>query len=414
MSQGIAQSADQAVSTTKIDWICLAVTVSLVIIGLIMMFSTSSVVGFSHYNDPYFFIKRHLVFLFVGMAGLLVAFVIPHEFYKRVSVFGLVLAVVLIFLTLIPGLGVKIGGASRWLNLGIIRMQPVEVLKFFIVVYLALYMDNKKSVIRVFSKGLLPFLVLLVIPMFILLKQPDLGNVILICGTVFSLFFVSRVRFRHLAGLMVAGLIALVGIILTHPYQMNRIEAFLFPYKDPYGKSYHIIQSFTAIGSGGFFGLGLGESRLKFFYLPLHYSDFIFAVICEEGGFILGTVVIILFAIFFRRGVNIALSAKQDFSFFLALGLTLMVVGQALINIAVVIGVFPVTGIPLTFISFGGTSLATSLFYVGVLLNISKLRYRRVLQDSKNEAEELEVNPFEPIQTVSGSVKGFFTPQYDR
>ena len=188
---------------------------------------------------------------------------------------------------------------------------------------------------------------------------------------VFSLFFLSTMPLRHLFVLVVIAGACVTAIVFSHPYQMQRVTSFLNPWEDPLGKNYHTVQSFIAIGSGGITGVGLGESKLKYFYLPLQYSDFIFSIICEEGGFILALVVILMYMLILIKTYYIASKADNVFAFNLAMGCGLFICLQAFINIAVVIGLLPVTGIPLTFISFGGTSLITSLFYIGIILNIS-------------------------------------------
>ena len=205
--------------------------------------------------------------------------------------------------------------------------------------------------------------------------QPDLGNSILTLAVGFSLFLISSLPLWILGISILMGIGVIAGSILTHPYQLTRIESFLNPWLDPLGVNYHIIQSFTAIGSGGVLGFGIGESRLKYFYLPLHYSDFIFSILCEEGGLFLALILVLSFAALFFRGVQISLNQKKySFEQFLAMSLILYLIFQALINICVVSGLFPITGIPLTFVSYGGTSLLSSFFCLGVLhrLGMSK------------------------------------------
>ncbi|MFC1753491.1 putative lipid II flippase FtsW [Thermoproteota archaeon] len=344
---------------------------ALVVIGLIMMFSTSFIVGFANYNDSYFFIKRHIVFLAIGAIGFLSALKIPLRVYKRMIIPGLIFSLLLLGSTFIPGIGVMVGGAHRWVNAGLFNLQPVEIVKFFIIVFIALVLENKRESITSFKQGILPILFVLGIPLLILAKQPDLGNIVLISSVTMALFWISRIRLVHIASLIMMGFAGIGITILTHAYQLERIKTFLSPWQDPTGKSYHIIQSFIAIGSGGLYGLGLGQGKLKYFYLPLHYSDFIFSILCEEGGFILGSLVIVLFTMLLFSGIRIAKNAKTEFGYYLGMGLILLLVVQAFINMGVVIGVFPVTGIPLTFISFGGTSLITSMVYVGILLRIA-------------------------------------------
>ena len=339
-------------------------------IGLVMMFSTSSIVGYANYNDAYFFIKRHFIYLFLAIAAFFVGFITPHEWYKKMLSGSFVASVILLLLTLSP-LGVSIGGAKRWLNLGFLQFQPVEFVKFTTIVLLAVYLDRSKAILNNFRKGVLPIVLLLSLLLVLLILQPALGNIGLIILVTLALLFLSFVPMRHILSLCSLATLAVSLSILTHPYQMQRITGFLDPWADPLGKNYHIVQSLIAIGSGGFFGLGLGESKLKFFYLPLHYSDFIFSIICEEGGFLLASLVIVLFFLFLFRVYSTLKKCRSLYSFYLGMGAAFLICFQAFINIAVVIGLFPITGIPLTFISFGGTSLIMSLFLVGIILNIA-------------------------------------------
>jgi len=336
-----------------------------------MIISTSSVVGYTGYNDSYYFIKKHCAYLVMGLILFTVGLKTPHERYLKWVWWGLGISCVLVVMTMIPGIGVMAFGARRWINLGFISFQPVEMLKFFVIAFTAHMITQKKDKIQSFKKGLIPLFSVVIVPILLTAKQPDLGNTVLMGVVIFSLLFLGRARLFHLFGMVGLGLSGVVGSILLHPYQMQRIRTFLDPFADPLGKSYHIVQSFIAIGSGGLWGVGIGQSRLKYSYLPLQYSDFIFSIICEEGGFVLAVAVILLLVGFFQRGMKIAMQSQSLFSYYLALGLTMQIVFQSLINIAVVIGVFPTKGIPLAFISFGGTSLIMSMFTVGVILNIS-------------------------------------------
>jgi cell division protein FtsW len=363
-----------------IDTGFLYIAMGLIVIGCIMLISTSAVIGFSSFNDSYYFIKKHGLFLLIGTIFLLAGLVIPNELYKKYAIQGLFFSTILVLCPFLPIIGIKAGGANRWVDIGLFNLQPVEVAKFFIIVFVSTSLAHKKELIRDFKKGVLPILVMVCLPILALLKQPDLGNAILILVITLTMLFINGMRIEQIVILILSGVMLLTANILLHSYQLQRILSFISPWKDPLGRNYHIIQSFIAIGSGGFFGLGLGQSKLKFFYLPLHYSDFIFSIVCEEGGFILALIVLGLFVGLFYKGINIAIKSKDRFSFNLAIGLTLLLVIQALINICVVIGLFPITGIPLTFISFGGSSFVTSMFCVGVMLNISKFSKRKKQQ----------------------------------
>lgn len=364
----------------RADWVTCLPMLTLIIIGLIMIFSTSSVVGQANFNNSYYFIEKHCLFIFIGIVAFLVGLFVPHDHYKQ-SIFPLFFGSIgLLLLTLVPGLGIKIGGASRWLNIGITVIQPVEIIKFAVIVFVATSLNHKKEALRYFSKGLLPIAFVIVIPIMILGLQPDLGNIgliLLVCGT---LIFLSHVPFSQLLAVSSLGVLAIIGSIVTHPYQLSRVKGFLSPWADPYGRNYHLVQSLIAVGSGGIWGRGIGESKLKFFYLPLQYSDFIFAIICEEGGFILASIIIMLYGMLFYRGISIARAATNLYSYYLCIGLILLLLYQALINMAVVTGLMPVTGIPLTFVSFGGTSLVMSMFFMGVVMNISYVEKERIYE----------------------------------
>lgn len=346
--------------------------IALLVIGVLMIISTSSVLGYAQFNDSTYFIKRHLVYLSAGVIAMLFGVMFPYERYKKAALIGLVITALLTLATLIPGIGLKAGGASRWIALGPIQFQPVEFVKFFIVVFVAASIENKGDNIRYFLKGMAPILGVVLVVVGTLLVQPDLDNSILTMTVTLVMLYVSaanEIQLFIMGGVAVAG--AIVSI-LTHPYQMSRVTTFFHPWADPLGKSYHIIQSMIAIGSGGMTGLGIGESRAKYFYLPLDYMDFIYSVVCEEGGLWLGSLVVILFCVLCYRGCLIAKRCKRPFGQFLAVGLTMFLVCQALINMGMVIGIFPVSGIPLTFISFGGSALVSSMFYCGVILGISR------------------------------------------
>ncbi len=357
---------------STVDWFLVSLISALVAIGVIMIFSTSSVAGYAEFHDSYHYIKRHLFYLITGLVACVIAWRIPYKVYQKWALPGLLVASGLVVLTFVPGIGFKAGGANRWLNLGLLQLQPVEILKFSVAVFLAVSLANKQKVLHRFGEGMLSILLVLAIPIAILLKQPDLGNTILILAVTFTLFFLSRIRLHYMLGMLGVAVLGICASVITHPYQLTRVQTFLDPWADPLGKSYHIIQSFIAVGSGGFWGLGIGQGKLKYFYLPLHYSDFIFSILCEEGGFVLAVAVLGLFTGVLFRGIGIARCAKDLFGFYLSLALTLFLVYQAFFNIGVVIGLIPAKGIPLTFISFGGTSLVVSLFFVGVLLNIAR------------------------------------------
>lgn len=358
----------QKATRLSVDWVVLVAALALIGIGLIMGMSTSSVVGYRLHQDSFLFMRRQVIFLVIGFLGMIGAYLAPMRVHKLGAMIGFVGSMGLLLATLIPGVGVTLGGATRWISMGFIQLQPIELVKFFLCGVLAQVLVNKGATMGRLRTGILPVLLVIAVPVGILAKQPDLGNIILIGIVSMVMLFLADTRGRHLVGLAIAGLGMVAGSILVNPYQQQRILSFLNPWEDPLGRNYHIVQSLTAIGSGGFWGLGLGQSKLKYFYLPLHYSDFIFAVLCEEGGFLLGTIVIGLFAVVLYRVMMRVRWVTDPVVQLYVVGLTLYLVVQAFLNIGVVIGVLPVTGIPLTFISFGGTSLVMAMVSVGAIL----------------------------------------------
>jgi cell division protein FtsW len=355
----------------RIDWRLMIPVGILIVVGYIMVFSTTSFKGLSEFNDAYYFIKRHSLYLLGGVVLMVLGAVIPLKFYKKWVLWGYFMALLLALMTLLPGVGVSIGGANRWVNWFGFQFQPVEIMKFWWAIAVAFVLEKKTPKLSIVAHGMVPLFIIILIPVLVLMSQPDLGNAILTLVVAFAMLMLSKLPaiVFGFAGVCGGGLV--LGSILRHPYQMDRIQSFLNPWMDPLGSNYHIIQSFTAIGSGGWFGFGIGESRLKYFYLPLHYSDFIFSILCEEGGLILGVAVLILFSAVFLRGFQIAFQQPAySFEQYVAIALTCFLIFQAFINISVVSGLFPITGIPLTFISYGGTSLMVSMFFVGVIHRI--------------------------------------------
>ena len=335
-----------------------------------MVFSASPTMGLK-VGDTYFFIKRHLFYLLLGLCGLYFALRCDLELLRKWAFAIYAFSMILLLLLFVPGVGRQVLGATRWINLGLISFQPSELIKFSMIVILARLLSDLGEGIVDFLHGLLPILVLIGLTAIIVILQPDLGTAIAIVLISVILLFVAGIRLAHLGFLLGSGLLAVIALSLTSPYRLRRLTAFLDPWKDPQGSGFQIIQSLLAVGSGGWHGLGLGASRQKYFYLPQQFTDFIFAILGEELGFIGGVVVIILFIIFIVRGLKIALSQHNHFCSLLATGIVSWLALQTLMNIMVVIGLLPTTGIPLPFISYGGTSTIVNLFAVGILINIS-------------------------------------------
>lgn len=354
------------------DMILLWAILALLSIGVIMVYSSSAVKGYLQYNDPYHFLKMEGIWVTLGLAAMVLSMRLDLRLLRKWAKPALYLAIVLLIMVKIPGVGRKVNGADRWIGLGPLSVQPSEIIKLAMVLVMSHILALQPYKIRSFRKGLLPVLGLLGLIAGLIMLQPDLGTTLVIAGTTFFMLIAAGARAGHLTALGGAGLFLVVAAIAAAPYRMRRILAFLDPWADPSGKGYQTIQALLALGPGGLFGLGLGHSKQKFLYLPENHTDFIFAMIGEELGFIGATLVVLLFFLFAWRGFKVAMGAADAFSGLLAVGLTSMVVIQAMVNMGVVSGVLPVTGITLPFLSYGGTSLVFTLLGVGVLLNISR------------------------------------------
>ncbi|HHD11618.1 MAG TPA: putative lipid II flippase FtsW [Deltaproteobacteria bacterium] len=352
------------------DRILIVSVLLLVALGVVMVYSTSFMVALEKYGDKYFFVKKHIVYTLMGFAAFFVALKLPYRVYRTLAPVLFVVAVVLLFLIFVPGVGHKVGGARRWIDAGLIRFQPSEVAKLSMVVFMAYLLEKKKDKIKDFYSGFLPCVVLPAIPIGLVMAEPDFGTSVTMAMLLLFMAFIGGVRASYIGGLVVASLPVVYVVITSFDYMTRRIVAFLDPWKDPGGAGFQIIQSFLAFGSGGLSGVGLGEGRLKLFYLPEAHTDFIFSIIGEELGLIGVTAVIVLYGGILLSGMVIAKNSKELFGTYLAAGITLMLTLQALINMAVVLGMLPPKGLPLPFLSYGGTSLMVSLAAVGILLNI--------------------------------------------
>ncbi|MDD5196212.1 MAG: putative lipid II flippase FtsW [Candidatus Omnitrophica bacterium] len=348
------------------------VAVILMCIGVVMIYSSSSIYAWEKYKDGFFFLKRHLIFMLIG--GVLTFFFMSID-YRKLKVFArpvLIISLILLVLVLIPGLGREVSGARRWFRFKFLSFQPSELANLAIIIYMADFISRKGNLMKTFFKGFLaPMCVLAVFALLIML-QPDLGSTIALSAVVLVMLFVSGVRPAYILSLILASLPVLYFLIFSVAYRKARILAFLNPWVDPKGSGFQIIQSQVALGSGGLFGVGLGHSKQKLFYLPAAHTDFIFSIIGEELGLI-GTIgVIILFIIFIRQGIKVIKSAPDKFGYFLALGLVAMIAFRVVINIGVSCGVLPTKGLPLPFISYGGSSFIFDMICVGILVNIAR------------------------------------------
>ncbi len=355
------------------DHFLFLVVIALMSIGVVMVYSSSALIAESRYHvPPYFFLKKQACFVGIALLVLLSSMQISYEIWRKCCYVILLFSVVLLALVFTPWLGKKAGGAYRWLEFFGYQFQPAELAKLAIILYLAHFLVKKAKYIEDMRAIFSPLCIVLGLSFLLLLKQPDLGTSVLIVIIAFSMLFAAGVKKSHLFGTAVLFSIGLSGVIWLIRYRLQRILIFLDPWKDPLGIGYQTIQSYCALGAGGWFGLGLGQGIQKRGFLPEAHTDFIFSIIGEELGLFGALLILILFCIFIWRGFRIAQRVKDPFACYLALGITCLIGYQALINICVAIGLLPTKGLPLPFVSFGGSSLIVNALAVGMLLNISR------------------------------------------
>ena len=344
----------------------------LVGLGMVFIYSSSSFLAEHRMGDSYYFLKRQAVFCLVGLFLLILAKNIPSHAWSRCAYPFLLLSLALLVALLIPGLGRTVGGASRWLRFYGLSFQPSELVKLSLAVYIAYSMAKKGPDMGSFSKGLLPHLLVAGVFMGLIVLQPDLGTAVIIGCWLMMLLFVGGARVYQLLALLTAFAPVVGFLIWMEPYRLRRWWAFLEPWKDPHGLGFQIIHSFLAFGSGGLFGVGLGNSKQKLLYLPEPHTDFILSIIAEEVGLLGVVTVVFLFALLIMRGIRVALNARDLYSTYLALGISSFLGLQVMINMGVVMGLLPTKGLTLPLISYGGSSLVVNLLGVGILLSIAQ------------------------------------------
>jgi cell division protein FtsW len=360
-----------AAETERPDIPMFVITLVLVTIGTAMIYSSSSILAMERFKDAQFFLKKQIFFVVIGMGAMVFMTKLDYHRLKKLAYPGIILAMILLLLIFVPHLGIRAGGARRWLNLGLFSFQVTEMVKVCMVLFLAHFLSRKANVLKTFSRGvLIPLLVTFVIIVLIAL-EPDFGAAVMIAMILMLMLFLAGCRVTHLAGLTALLIPAAVWMVMFKSYRIDRLKVFLNPWNDPGNKGFQIIQSLLSFGSGGAFGVGIGDGMQKLFYLPEPHTDFILSVIAEETGFVGVLVVILLYVILIVRGFMIAFRAPDLFGTLLAAGLTMVLAMGAFINIAGVMGLIPLKGLTLPFLSYGGTSLVMSLVTVGILLNIS-------------------------------------------
>ncbi len=356
----------------KYDKLLLLAVIAIIIFGIIMIYSASSIWAEYKYQDPFKFVKAQSTFF---LLGLLCIFIISkldiNILYKKANLI-LLICFILLVLVLIPGIGSIRNGSRSWFGIGSLGIQPSEFAKLGLIIYVAKYLANNRKIIKDVKKGVLPILLVIGVFFVLIMLEPDFGTAMVIVLTLVVMIFISGVKLSFFIKVGLLGLLGIVGLIIIAPYRMERIVSFLNPWVDPLGSGYQIIQSLYAIGPGGLLGQGFLNSHQKQFYLPEPQTDFIFSIISEEFGFLGILIVTSFIAFIFYRIIKIALKENNLFKKYLAFGLGFGIIIQSLLNIAVVIGLIPVTGVTLPFLSYGGSSLLISMTSIGIILNISK------------------------------------------
>lgn len=354
------------------DYRLLGAFLVLLTFGVLVLASASAVVGFERFSDAYYFLKRQLVF--GVLPGLVIFFILLRHDYRRLKPLAapiFALALLLLILVLIPGIGTSFGGARRWLVVGPFSFQPSEFMKLGLVIYLAAWLSRRPRQLTEGRQGLLPFAFILGSAVGLIVLQPDIGTATAVGLIGMGMYLVAGAPWRYLLILSAAGLLLFFVLVTVKPHAAERFTTFLHPELDPQGVGYHINQAYMAIGSGGWFGRGIGQSRAKFQYLPEVYGDSIFAVIGEELGFVFSVTFIGLLMFIFYYGIKAARAAPDDFGRLLAGGVVIWFTSQTFVNISAMLGLLPLTGIPLPFVSYGSSALLMTLAGAGLLVAVS-------------------------------------------
>lgn len=359
-------------SMKSIDYTLLCAILVLLFIGIVMVYSASSYYALYQidvYNTEFYFYKE-ITWSIVGVIGMLVTMSIDYHYYKKWTPW--LVLITLVFLVLVLFVGSNINGAVRWIRLGPLSFQPSELAKYVVVLYLALLIDKRKGKITKFKEGTIFYLAVAGVFAGLILLEHNLSITAIVMMVAFIMILVGGAKISHLFSLVPVGLVAGIALIFTQSYRLKRLTSFLNPWAYTSGDSYQLVQSLYALGSGGIFGVGIGNSRQKALFMPEPHNDFIFSIIGEELGLIGCIIIISIFMFIVIKGTSIAIKARDNYGFLLAIGIISVIAIQAIINIAVVTGSMPVTGVPMPFISYGGTSLVFNLGAMGILLNISR------------------------------------------
>ena len=356
----------------KIDKILLISVITTAIFGIIMIYSASNIWAGYKFNDPLKYVKHQSFFFILGLISMFILSKVDYKIYYKQANKILLLTFILLILVLIPGIGIVRNGSRSWFGIGSFSIQPSEFAKIALIIFVSKYLANNDSEVKNVVKGLFPILAVIFVFFGLIMLEPDFGQGMVIIITLIMIIFVSGAKLSFFIKCGILGLLGIVGLIIIAPYRLARIISFINPWSDPLGSGFQIIQSLYAIGPSGLLGMGLGNSIQKHFYLPEPQTDFIFSIISEELGF-LGILIVtsLLFTIFIRS-IKISLKANNLFAKYLVFGLSFEILIQAILNLCVVVGLIPVTGVTLPFLSYGGSSLLVSMSSIGIILNVNK------------------------------------------
>jgi cell division protein FtsW len=344
----------------------------LTLFGLVSLMSASSASSYLKYGDSYYIVKHQLEGIFLGVVVFLIAAKVSYGYWKKNAHLMLIFSILLLLLVFVPGLSARWGSARSWINVFGFSLQPSEFVKISFLLYLAAWLEKRQGKLKNIQEGILPFLIVMGVIAFLMILQPDIGTLSIIGASSLIVYFVAGGRTRHIATIMLVAAVCLFGLLQVKEYQRNRFRCLLNPQYDTQNVCYQTNQALIAVGSGGFFGRGLGASRQKFSYLPEPTGDSIFAIISEETGFIFSVSLVLMYLAIFYRGFKISINAPDGYGKILGLGLTSWLIIQAFVNIGGIINLIPMTGVPLPFVSYGGSSIMAAMGAAGIIYNISK------------------------------------------
>lgn len=353
------------------DWWLFTLTLAILGIGLVMVLSASGIVAEQSNGDKYYFFRKQIVYALAGGMALWLAALMPRQWLYKIQYPALFVALLLLLVTLSP-LAPAINGARRWIRIGSFSIQPMEFVKIALALYLAYFMSAKQNLVKTFSRGVIPPFAVTGLFCFLLLLQPDFGSAVVLAGILFFMCVAGGTRFIYIFFSLALACAGAMALAIAEPYRLRRLLAFLDPFQDAHNTGYQLVQSLLAIGSGGFFGVGIGASRQKMFYLPEAHNDFIMAVLAEETGFLGVTIVMALFALLFWRCCRIILGQANLRDRFTSFAITIVLIMGAVMNLAVVMGVAPPKGVPMPLMSYGGSNLMATMLCIGLLLNFSR------------------------------------------